>query len=533
MRDGPDSGSKSNRQVEMNASETTEAALRVSEERFRALSKISSDWYWETDSDHRFTFMSFDVSYDRRTTRAQILGKTRWELFPHMMTSQEWELHHQTLAARRPFQDVLTRAFNPAGTDVIGYFSISGHPRHDAQGEFIGYQGIGRDITRIKVAEQAIADSEARFRLITQNTRDIVALMQTDGKTIYLSPSFTRVTGHSIEASLYEDPASFFHPDDLALVRRNFGLCAIGDGKQATMAYRFRHVDGHYIWLESQMHLVPGDRGAPSHIQISARDVTLRREAELALERKAAELREANAALEVEIRGRQELERNILLTIEKGLEQVGLELHDDLGQNLTGIALLTKTLSQKLAEKRLDEASLAQRISELVNRAIGHTRMIAHGLSPYTWGNDGLVAALRQLAHDVNSLGGVTCETRIPASVSIADKVVVLTLYRVAQEAVNNALKHSKASKISIALKHTPRGIQLAISDNGVGRPPAEDDGDGENLHGPRSIRHRCRAIDAMLSIGNGRLGGTIVTVIWRGGDSRSPVAHVSVKEAK
>jgi PAS domain S-box-containing protein len=530
MREGPDAGSRKNRTADVSGKEAAEAALRVSEERFRALSKISSDWYWETDVDHRFTFMSFDVSFDRRTTRAQILGKTRWELFPNMMTPQEWEMHQQTLAARRPFQDILTRAFNPEGTEVIGYFSISGHPRYDAQGVFIGYQGIGRDVTRIKRAEQAIAESEARFRLIAQNTRDIVVLMQTNGKTIYVSPSYSRVTGYDIDASLRADPADLFHPDDLSALRRNFARCVVGDGQLATMSYRFRHADGRYIWLESQMHLVRDEHGLPGNVQISTRDISLRQEAELALERKAQELREANAALEVEIRSRQELERNILLAIEMGLEQVGLEVHDELGQNLTGIALLTKTLSQKLAEKSLDEAGLARRISELVNRAIGHTRMIAHGLSPYIWGNDGLVAALSQLANDVNSLGTVRCETRIPGAVAITDKVVVLTLYRVAQEAVNNALKHSKASQICIALKKTPRGIQLAISDNGVGRPPPDDG--AHSRHGLHSIRHRCRAIDATLSIGDGKTGGTIVTVNWRGVDARNPIAKVSVKEA-
>ena len=514
----------------MSSAREAEAALRASEERFRALTQISSDWFWETDVDHRFTFISLDVSFDRRTTRADILGKTRWELFPNMMTPAEWKTHHRALAERRPFQDILTRAFNEAETEVIGYFSISGLPRYDAHGTFVGYRGIGRDVTRIKLTEQAIADSEARFRLITQNMRDIIALLAPDGKTLYLSPSFTRVTGYTIEPSLREDPASFFHPRDLPRVRKNFTRCVEGDGKQMTMAYRFRHADGHYIWLESQMHLVQEESGKRRHVQVSARDVTARQLAENAVGHKTQELREANAALEIEVRSRQELERSILLAIEKELEQVGLEVHDQLGQNLTGIALLTKTLGQKLAEKKLAEASLAQRISDLVNRAIGHTRMIAHGLSPYIWGDDGLEDALKQLASDVTSLGTVKCETRIPATVTISDEVVALTLYRIAQEAVNNALKHSKADKIRIALTCTRMGIELAISDNGVGRPQADEG--AEDHHGLHSIRHRCRAIDATLSIGSGGLGGTMVRVSMRGAKSGDSVAGAGEKEA-
>lgn len=513
----------------MNDRRNADAALWASEERFRALTTISSDWFWETDRKHRFTFLSIEFSLDCNMARADILGKTRWELSPDSMTPQEWEIHQQCLADRRTFQGIVTRAYNRENGKVTGFYSISGLPIHDTHGKFIGYRGIGRDITRIKFAEQEIVESEARFRLITQNMRDIIVLMQTDGKTIYLSPSFTRVTGHEIETSLREEVSSFFHPDDFVGLQQNFRRCVDGEGHQPELTYRFRHADGHYIWLEGQMQLVRDKPGSPEHIQISARDVTLRRQAEIAVERKTQELKEANTALEIEMRNRQELERNILLAIEKELERVGLELHDELGQDLTGIALLTKTLSQKLAERNLDEAGLARRISELVNRTIGHTRMIAHGLSPYIWGRDGLVDALRQLANDVNNLEAVKCDTRIPTAVTISDEVVALTLYRIAQEAVNNALKHSKAGKIRIALTRTRHGIELAVSDNGIGQPFAED-GSG-NEHRLHSIRHRCRAIDATLSVGNGRLGGTMLRVTWRGVEPRKSPTPLKKKE--
>ncbi len=503
------------------AQKTAEIKLQQSEEKFRMLTEISSDWFWETDIEHRFTFLSLEISLGSGKRREEIIGRTRWELFPEGMTAQQWQAHRETLAERRRFQGMVTRSVDHETGKITGFFSISGVPMHDAHGKFVGYRGIGRDITRIKLTEKAVAESEANFRLITQNMRDIIVLMRTDGKTFYLSPSFTRVTGHDIASSIENDAEQFFHPDDFVRVKTEFTRCVIGDGQPATMTYRFQHADGHYIWLEGQMHLVRNEDGLPKHVQISARDITSRRHAEIAVEGKTLELKEANAALEVEIRSRQELERNILMTIEMESARVGLELHDELGQDLTGIALLTKMLAQKLGEKSLEEAQLANRISELVNRTIGHTRMIAHGLSPYIWGSDGLAAALKQLAHDVNSLESVKCDARIPTAVTINDEVVALTLYRVAQEAVNNALKHSKAEKIRIALTRTSRGIELSVSDNGVGPRPAEDG--AEEQHGLLSIRHRCRAIDATLSIGKPRLGGTMVRVMWRGKDSQKP----------
>ena len=80
----------------MNEKQDTEFALRSFEERFRALPEISSDWFWETDSGHRFTFFSLEVSVDLKYKRTDILGKTRWELFPDSMTPQEWEAHKKT-----------------------------------------------------------------------------------------------------------------------------------------------------------------------------------------------------------------------------------------------------------------------------------------------------------------------------------------------------------------------------------------------------------------------------------------------------
>ena len=164
----------------MNEKQDTEFALRSFEERFRALPEISSDWFWETDSGHRFTFVSLEVSVDLKYKRTDILGKTRWELFPDSMTPQEWEAHKKTLADRRSFQGVVMHAPNRETGKPEGFFAISGVPMHDAYGGFIGYRGTGRDVTRLKLAEQEIAESEERYRLITQNMRDIIVLMQPD-----------------------------------------------------------------------------------------------------------------------------------------------------------------------------------------------------------------------------------------------------------------------------------------------------------------------------------------------------------------
>lgn len=494
--------------------------VRRSEERFRALTEISADWYWETDTGHRLSFLSMSRTVHSQKDRKDILGRTRWEIFPQALSEAEWNAHRRTLAARESFQGLVTRVFDQSGTRPIGYSSISGRPFFDASGAFMGYRGVGRDITRIKLAERQLADSEERYRLMTQNMRDLISLHALDGRLTFVSPSFTTITGHAIERILGRSPLRLFHRGDLRRTKQRFAAIVDGEVAPATITYRLRHRDGHYLWLESQVALVHAQDGALSHVQVASRDVTARREAELTVARKTEELGQANRQLEVEVRRRQELERNILMTIEMELAQVGLELHDELGQDLTGIALLTKSLERRLAEKGLEGAADAARISDLVNRTIRHTRMISHGLSPYIWGMDGLVSALRQLASDINSLGVVVCETHLDQNIEIYDDLVARSLYRIAQESINNALKHSHAQRITLSLSHLKNGVELTISDNGLSGAAGAGSDDpleaGSRFH---SIRHRCSAIDAALSIKRGKHGGATVRVTWR----RSP----------
>jgi PAS domain S-box-containing protein len=365
-------------------------ALHASEERFRSLTELSADWYWEQDSEYRFTFISKAPPAAENVISQALIGHNHWDAFPNALGREAWDAHRADLAARNPFQNLIVEISNPE-TNRVSYYSLSGRPVFDAKGKFIGYRGTGRDIT--------------------------------------------------------------------------------------------------------------------------ARHLT-----ELSLARRTHELAQTNAALEEEVLSRQRLERDFLLAIEMELAQIGLELHDDLGQDLTGIALLTSALSRKLREQGHPGNAEAARISELVNRTIKHTRMISHGLSPYIWGSTGLVAALKQLASDIDTLGVTQCETSLE-QVDIADEIVARSLYRIAQESVNNALKHSQASRITISLHAKAGGVELIIRDNGRGSTAQAAAIHATTQPGDRkfhSIRHRASAIGADLSIGDTNAEGTTICVYWK-----------------
>jgi PAS domain S-box-containing protein len=148
-----------------------EEALRRSEVRFRSLTELSSDWYWQQDENLRFTYLSGRASDLTGYSGESSIGKTRWEL--ENMTpvaSPSWAEHQAVLAARQPFRDLELCRIGQDGS--VRYLSISGAPIFDHHGRFQGYQGVGSDITQRKRAAEALRESEARFRTLTKLSSD-------------------------------------------------------------------------------------------------------------------------------------------------------------------------------------------------------------------------------------------------------------------------------------------------------------------------------------------------------------------------
>jgi len=138
-------------------------ALGESEARFRSLTELSSDWYWEQDENLRFTYLSSQADDLAGYPRGSSIGKTRWELTGMMPLSSSWTEHQAVLAARRPFRDLECSRAAPDGS--IRYFSVSGAPIFDEDGRFKGYRGIGRDITERKRAQEELLRLERQLRL--------------------------------------------------------------------------------------------------------------------------------------------------------------------------------------------------------------------------------------------------------------------------------------------------------------------------------------------------------------------------------
>ncbi len=192
--------------------------------------------------------------------------------------------------------------------------------------------------------------------------------------------------------------------------------------------------------------------------------------------------------------------------------RIGQDLHDGLSQHLTGIAFLSKVLEQKLAVGSSSDASQAKELTNLVHQAIEMSRSLARGLLPVELGEDGLMLALEEFAATVSSVFNITCVFICNAPVLITDTAASTHLFRIAQEAVNNAIKHGSARHITVTLApHNEKNV-LTIEDNGVGFPKDQHTKKGMGL---RIMNYRSRMIGASLSVGNNPSGSGLVTCVF------------------
>ena len=189
--------------------------------------------------------------------------------------------------------------------------------------------------------------------------------------------------------------------------------------------------------------------------------------------------------------------------------RIGQDLHDGLGQHLTGTTFLTKALEKKLAAMSLPEAEDAAEIGRLVLQALSQTRNLARGLFPVELESSELAAALHELAATVQKLFNLSCTVESDEQLVITNRTVVTHLFRLAQEAINNSVKHGKATRVVIGLKAAGEKAVLTIRDNGVGyrRESASSKGLGLKI-----MSYRAQKIGATFDIQPGESGGTIVT---------------------
>jgi len=210
-----------------------------------------------------------------------------------------------------------------------------------------------------------------------------------------------------------------------------------------------------------------------------------------------------------DITERKRLQREILEISDREQRRIGQDLHDGLCQQLAGIELMSQAVAQKLAAKSEEDSKQVVEIARHVRDAISHTRSLARGLSPVTLESEGLMSALQELATNTVKIFNVACLFYFTKPVEVPDHAVATHLFRIAQEAVSNAIKHGKATRIAIRLLERHNRVSIMVVDNGSGLSKVISNSKGMGL---RIMQSRAGMIGGKLVIENNRSGGACVT---------------------
>ncbi|MFO1475386.1 MAG: response regulator [Verrucomicrobiota bacterium] len=350
-------------------------------------------------------------------------------------------------------------------------------------GEFLRFlPQVVRQVLEQIETERRLAAAEAQVNLV-QNVidRGFSAVLIADSgppepRVRYINPSFAQITGSTPE-QLVDKPLSSVAA--LTGLRERFGQDTGWDEKFVDEIARFQTPEGER-WGDWRVGPVRDRSGRISHWLVILRDIT----------------------------DRKRLEKEILEISDREQRRLGQDLHDGLCQQLAGIELMSQVLELKSAARSKADAARAADIARHVRDAIAQTRLLARGLSPVALESEGLMSALQELALNTSALFRVDCRFDCPKPVLLDDPGVATHLFRIAQEAVSNAIKHGKASRIHVQLESRAARIVVSISDNGRGLPDPLPPASGMGL---RIMRSRAGMIGGTLATENRPEGGAQV----------------------
>jgi PAS domain S-box-containing protein len=341
---------------------------------------------------------------------------------------------------------------------------------------------ICRDITARRKAADELRRSEVmlaeaeRLAGIGSFDRDLVT-----GKVLR-SEGFFHLFGLKPQdmPDLPEAYLPYIHPDDRERSRDTLRK-SIAEGTPYRDEYRIRRPDGTQCVAHVGGRIIQDETGRPVRFFGWLQDITERRE----------------------------LEEKVLNISDREQRRIGHDLHDDIGQRLTGITLLGRALHERLCAQSSPEAGALAELLQHVDDTLARTRDLSRGLEPAPARPEGLLEALSDLAAHVRSTSQVSCRFEADRRVLVRDPNVANHLYRIAQEAAHNAVRHGRPRQVTITLTEDDRGLNLTVADDGAGllESPKKDAGMGLDI-----MRHRASLIHGTLTIASRSGKGTEVS---------------------
>lgn len=457
-----------------------ELALRASEERFQLAVRGTNDGLWDWD-------IQTNVVYYAPRYR-ELLGLSVEE-FPDLLSSSTSRIHPDD--APRVWTAVRAHLDHRVPYDIefrlhhrsndYRWFRARAQAVWDEAGHPLRMAGSISDIHDHREAQEALSRSEAEFRAIFEGSAIGIALINPDGRLLVCNPALCTLLGYT-SAELCDRPyGDKTHPDDVSRDVQLYGEMFSGKRTFLQDEKRYLRKDGQIVWGRRTVSIVRGEDGRPRCAIGMVEDISERKRAEESL----------RLAHERESRVHAEFSRRLLSAQEQERKRIATELHDSLGQQLSLIKNLTTLAREQTSLPASATPQLAQ-IAQVVTAAIAETRHLAHGLRPVHIDQFGLVSSLEALLDQVAGSGSLQIERRLENVDDVLVGEAATHVYRIMQEALNNLIKHARASHARVALERDLHCIRLCIEDNGCGFDVSGHSAD--NVHaglGLTSIRER------------------------------------------
>ena len=377
-----------------------------------------------------------------------------------------------------------------------------------------------RDISESVLAQQEIRESEERYRSLFNSMDEGFCIIEmifdesqqpVDWRYLEVNPSFETLTGiHDIVGKRIRDLV----PDHEEYWFEIYGEVVL-TGEPVRFVNEAKGLDR---WFDLYAFRVGGAGSLKVAVlftniterkRAEAEILSLNQELESRVAERTAELRTVVYTLEAEMAERRRLEEEILGVGERAQARIGQDLHDDLGQQLAGLAMLAQLLSDQLSAESHPKAADAARLKTFLTESISTTRNLAKSLYPVELERGGLMLALHDLAHRTELRAGMVCTVRADDAFRF-EKAAEIHLYRIVQESIGNALKHGNARHIAIGCTAREGASTLTVTDDGSGfERPKEGKWAGMGLH---LFQYRARLIGAAVTVARGEHGGCQVS---------------------
>jgi PAS domain S-box-containing protein len=403
----------------------------------------------------------------------------RWYEHIHPDDKQRWSLEAANMfVSGKP----LRSAYRVIARDGhVAWFHCDARMvrRPDGQPWFI--HGVAFDISDLKGTERALQQERNVVSAILDTVGALVTVLDPKGRIVRFNRACELTTAYALDEVRGKHIWDFFgQTEEVERSRQVFAQLSYDLLPQDFQSHWVTRHGTHRL-IAWSCSMLPGNDGTPNYIIATGIDIT----------------------------EREQLERALLNISAREQRRIGQDLHDGLGQHLTGIAFMAKVHEAKLAEKNPADAADAAKITRLVNEAIHKTRELARGLLPVVSDAHGLMSALQLWAAEVEDLFGISCRFACETAVLIHDDAMATHLYHIAQEAVNNAIKHGHARNVLIRLDQENGWGSLLIRDDGTGFAEDRTNTQGMGMH---IMSYRAGMIGGRLEVKTAPAWGTWVT---------------------